>query len=110
MDISKEMIDQTMVLRFSGNLDTNTSEPAQATINSLIDDGVSNLLVNLRDVAFVSSAGLRILLATAKRLNGTDGSLKITNLNETVHEVFEISGFISILSVYGTEEEALKDA
>jgi anti-anti-sigma regulatory factor len=50
------------------------------------------------------------LLATAKRLTGADGSLKISDLNETVHEVFEISGFITILDVYKTEEEALQDA
>lgn len=110
MDISTEQVAQTMVVRLSGNLDTNTSTPAQEALDGLIDDGHTTLLVNLRDTGFVSSAGLRILLATAKRLTKTEGSLKITNLNDTVREVFEISGFISILSVYDTEEAALQDA
>ena len=65
--------------------------------------------MSLRRVGFVSSAGLRILLATAKQLN-VDGFLKVTDLNETVHDVFEISGFNSILDVYKTEEDALQDA
>ena len=110
MDVSIEQVDATTVVRFSGDLDTNTSQGAQEHLNALIDDGKTQLLVSLRKVGFVSSAGLRILLATAKRLTGADGSLKITDLNETVHEVFEISGFITILSVYKTEEEALQDA
>ncbi len=109
MDISTEQIDTTTVVRLSGNLDTNTSGPAHEKLEALIEQGNMHLLVNLRQVAFVSSAGLRILLATAKRLNGTEGSLKISNLNETVNEVFEISGFNSILNVFITEEDALND-
>ncbi len=109
MEISTEQKDSTTVVRMSGNLDTNTSVPAHEKLDALIEDGKTHLLVNLRHVGFVSSAGLRILLATAKRLNGTDGSLKISNLNETVNEVFEISGFNSILNVFVTEEDALND-
>jgi anti-anti-sigma factor len=109
MDISTEHIGGTTVVRFSGNVDTNTSPAAQSSLDELIEGGNTALLVNLRDVAFVSSAGLRVLLATAKRLKKAEGTLKITNLNETVNEVFEISGFSSILDVYPTEEDALND-
>ena len=93
-----------------GELDTNTVRDAEARLNGLLEDGAQKILVNFERLDFVSSAGLRILLATAKRLTGADSSLKISDLNETVHEVFEISGFITILSVYKTEEEALQDA
>ncbi len=110
MDISTEQIGGTMVVRFSGNMDTNTSPAAQPSLEELIEAGSTALLVNLKDVPFVSSAGLRVLLATAKRLNKDAGSLKITDLNETVNEVFEISGFSSILDVYSTEADGLNDA
>ena len=110
MNICKSEIDSTTVFRLEGDLDTNSSPLAEEAFSEAIAGGCSSMLVNLSDVGFVSSAGLRILLATAKRLTGADGSLKITDLNETVHEVFEISGFITILSVYKTEEEALQDA
>ena len=83
MDVSIEQVDATTVVRFSGDLDTNTSQGAQEHLNALIDDGKTQLLVSLRKVGFVSSAGLRILLATAKRLTGADGSLKITDLNNS---------------------------
>jgi anti-sigma B factor antagonist len=63
--------------------------------------------VSLDKVDFVSSAGLRILLATGKRLSGTGGSLRVCGLNETVNEVFEISGFSTILNVFAAETDAL---
>jgi anti-sigma B factor antagonist len=95
------------ILEFEGNLDTNTSPDAEATINELIESGSIMLLANFEKLNFISSAGLRVLLATAKRLRGTGGDLRICALNPTVQEVFDISGFGSILSVYHSESEAL---
>ena len=95
------------VLVFEGNLDTNTSPEAESAINELIDNGSNKLLVNFENLNFISSAGLRVLLATAKKLRGTGGDLRICGLNPTVQEVFDISGFGSILNVSNTESEAL---
>ena len=108
MKLETKTIDQVTVVEMEGNLDTNTSADAQEHINTLIDDGTVKLLVDFAKVDFVSSAGLRVLLATAKRLGGTGGSLRICGLNETVGEVFEISGFSVILNVFGSEAEALE--
>ncbi len=108
MNISTTNIESVAVVRLEGNLDTNTSSDAQESLNQLIDGGTSKILVNLAEVDFVSSAGLRILLVTAKKLSGSGGNLRISNLNETVTEVFEISGFSTILDVFGSEEEALQ--
>ena len=95
------------ILNFVGNLDTNTSPDAESTINGLIADGGQKLLVNFENLNFISSSGLRVLLATAKKLKGTGGNLKICGLNPTVQEVFDISGFGSILDVSKTEADAL---
>jgi anti-anti-sigma factor len=95
------------ILEFEGNLDTNTSPDAEAKLNELIDNGSQKLLINFGKLAFISSAGLRVLLATAKKLKGTGGNLRICALNPTVQEVFDISGFGSILSVSSSESEAL---
>ena len=95
------------ILAFEGNLDTNTSPEAEAKINELIDGGASKLLVNFEQLNFISSAGLSVLLATAQKLGPAGGTLRICALNPTVQEVFDISGFGTILSVTGTEEEAL---
>ena len=95
------------IVAFEGNLDTNTSPEAESKINELIDAGKQKLLVNFEQLNFISSAGLRVLLATVKKLNASGGELRICSLNATVQEVFDISGFITILSVKSTEEEAL---
>jgi anti-sigma B factor antagonist len=107
MQMSKDTRDDVTVVRFEGNLDTNTSEEAQKYLNQTIDDGAAKIVVTFDNVDFVSSAGLRILLATAKRLSGSGGSLRICGLNETVAEVFEISGFNTILDVSATESDAV---
>ena len=95
------------IVAFEGNLDTNTSPEAESKINELIEAGKQKLLVNFEQLNFISSAGLRVLLATVKKLNASGGDLRICSLNATVQEVFDISGFVTILSVKSTEEEAL---
>ena len=100
--------DSVTVVEMDGNLDTNTSVDAQDHLNGLMDDGAAKLLVDFTKVDFVSSAGLRVLLATAKRLGGVGGSLRICGLNETVNEVFEISGFSTILEVFPTRDDAMQ--
>ncbi len=107
MEVTVKEVDEVSVLSFEGNLDTNTAPQAQAQINQLIDGGSSKILINFDELNYISSAGLRVLLATAKKLKTTDGDLKICGLNKTVQEVFDISGFSSILSVVATEEDAL---
>ena len=107
MEISVTESGDVRILSFQGNLDTNTSPQAESEINSLIDAGAQKLLVNFEKLDYISSAGLRILLATAKKLKASAGDLKICGLNETVQEVFDISGFATILSVTKTEDEAL---
>ncbi len=107
MEVTVKEVNEVNVLSFEGNLDTNTAPQAQAQIDELIDGGSSKILINFVDLNYISSAGLRVLLATAKKMKATSGDLKICGLNKTVQEVFDISGFSSILSVVATEEDAL---
>jgi anti-anti-sigma factor len=108
MKITTRRIESVTLVHLAGNLDTESADSAEQTLKGLIDGGTTRILVNLAGVEFVSSAGLRVLLVTAKRLRGTDGALRISNLNEMVNQVFEISGFTAILSVFPTEEAALE--
>ena len=107
MEISVTESGDVRILSFKGNLDTNTSPQAENEINGLIEAGAQKLLVNFEKLDYISSAGLRVLLSTAKKLKASGGDLKICCLNQTVQEVFDISGFATILSVASSEEEAL---
>jgi anti-sigma B factor antagonist/stage II sporulation protein AA (anti-sigma F factor antagonist) len=106
VNINTENKDGVAALRFEGNLDTNTSPQAQEALTAACDAS-EKVLVNFKDLDYVSSAGLRVLLIAAKKLKKTGGQMHICSLNETVNEVFEISGFSSIFSVFGDEDEAL---
>ncbi len=106
--IIREESDITIV-NFTGELDSNTSGDAEEKANELIGGGVTKMIFNFVDLDYMSSAGLRVLLSSAKQLEAVGGELRISNLNEIVQEVFDMSGFSTILSVFGTEEEALTD-
>jgi len=107
MEILEREEGEVRVLSLVGRLDTNTTPDAESQINTLLDSGANKLLINFEKIDYVSSAGLRLLLATAKRMKGSAGDLRICCLNATVQEVFDISGFTSILSVSTAEQEAL---
>jgi anti-anti-sigma factor len=108
MKMTKREADGVTIVSFEGKLDTNTCPEAEAHIKDLLDQGIKKLLVDFKSLDFVSSAGLRVLLASAKRLETSGGELRVCGLNETVHEIFEISGFSVILNVCADEDEALK--
>ncbi len=108
MEITVTVAGEVKVIRIEGRLDTQTSPDAQTQLTQLIDQGETKLVVNFEKLAYISSAGLRILLAAAKQLKGNSGKLRICSLNEVVQEVFDISGFTTILTVTKTEPEALE--
>lgn len=106
MDISNERIGNVDVVSIQGSLDTNTAAQAQGHINPLLEQG-ARIVVDFQGLDYISSAGLRVLLATAKRLKKTGGALRICNPNDMVTEVFEVSGFGSIFDVYADRSKAL---
>ena len=108
MEISDRIAEEVTIVQIEGNLDTNTAPEAQAHFDSLADGGNVRIVVDFGPMNYISSAGLRVLLATAKKLKGMGGQLRMFGLNDTVQEVFEISGFSTIFSVFGTEAEALE--
>jgi anti-sigma B factor antagonist len=107
MDLTTRESGGVTIVGFEGKLDTNTCPDAEVHLEKTLDDGSKKILIDFTKLDFLSSAGLRVLLTTAKRLESSGGELRICALNETVNEIFEISGFSTILSVFGTEQDAL---
>ena len=108
MEISVKTTNEVKVLAFEGRLDTQTFPDAQMQLTQLIEGGDEKILVNLEKLDYISSAGLRVLLAAAKQLKTADGELRICSLNEVVKEIFDISGFTTIFKVFGSDSEALE--
>jgi serine/threonine-protein kinase RsbW len=108
MEINTRTHNDVTVVAFTGNLDSNTSPQAQQALDGILASGGRRLALDFTALDYISSAGLRVLLGTAKRLSGAGGALRLFGLNETVREVFQISGFSTILAVFATEADALK--
>ena len=108
MDIATRTQNDVTIVAFGGSLDSKTSPQAQQALDGICAAGTRKLLVDFTALDYISSAGLRVLLGAAKRLNGAGGALRLFGLNETVREVFQISGFSTILAVFATEAEALE--
>ena len=95
-----------MELSISGRLDAVSAVEADKDFSNVIDAGHENLLVNLGSLDYISSAGLRVLLVVAKRIQQNGGKVVLCSLSPNVREVFEISGFSSIFNIFPTDDEA----
>ena len=108
MDITKRQQGEAWIVAIAGNLDSGTSPRAQQELEAILASGGRKLAVDFSSLDYISSAGLRALLGVAKQLGARGGALRTFGLNQTVREVFDISGFSMILPVFPSEEEALK--
>lgn len=97
MTITKIKNDNFLTLKLEGRLDTTTAPQLESELSENLD-GVTELTIDFAELSYISSAGLRVLLATQKRMN-KQGSMKLINVNEIVMEVFEITGFVDILTI-----------
>lgn len=107
MEITTRTQGEFTIVAIAGNLDSMTSPQAQQALDGVIAGGAKKVGVDFTKLDYISSAGLRVMLGTAKQLMARGGALKTFGLNSTVREVFDISGFSTILAVYATEAEAL---
>lgn len=109
LEVLNKEVNDVIVVDLVGNLDTNTAPEAESNINSHLEAGAKKMIINLGQTKYVSSAGLRVFLATAKKMTASGGAVKLCAANEVVQEILDISGFSSILDVKSTEEDALSD-
>lgn len=107
MQITKLQERDVAILVIEGHLDTKTAKQAEDTINATIDGGASKLCVDFDKLEYISSVGLRVLLSTMKKLKKAGGKLHLCGMNPTVKEVFVISGFSSIFSIFDNRAAAL---
>ena len=108
MTITQTDKDGVMQVSISGRLDAVSAVEADKSFSTILDAGHKNLLFNLTALNYISSAGLRVLLVVAKRIQQDGGKVVLCALSDNVKEVFEISGFSSIFSIFESKDEALK--
>ena len=97
MMIEKLSTDTGITLKIIGRLDTTTAPELEATVDGCLA-GLIDLVMDCSELEYVSSAGLRVILKAQKLMNA-QGTMKVMNVNETIMEVFEITGFADILNI-----------
>ncbi|HTP64104.1 MAG TPA: STAS domain-containing protein [Geobacteraceae bacterium] len=107
MDIRARKETNATVVTISGRLDAVTSPVVEKTLNEMIDGGETRFVADLAGLDYISSAGLRVLLAIAKFLKGKGGLICFANVAGAVREVFDISGFGTIFQMHDSVDGAL---
>ncbi len=97
LNIDKKVDGKNIELVLSGRIDTTTAPELDKAVQEIIGDA-QNLVFNFADIDYISSAGLRVLLTSQKAMN-KQGSMKVIHVNESVMEIFEVTGFSEILSI-----------
>ena len=97
MTISKTQNGTTLNIALEGRLDTTTAPDLEKELKSSLN-GANELVIDFSKLEYISSAGLRVLLSAHKTMSAK-GGLKITNVNDLVMEVFEVTGFSDILTI-----------
>jgi len=97
LKVEKKLEDDKLYVAVEGRLDTITSPDLEKEINESIE-GVKELTIDFEKVEYISSSGLRVLLAEQKVMN-KQGSMKLINVNDTIMEIFEVTGFTDILTI-----------
>ena len=97
MTINKTQNNNELIVAIEGRLDTNTAVQLETEFKASLD-GVETLVLDLEKLAYISSAGLRVLLMAQKVMN-KQGDMIIKNVNEDVMEIFDVTGFVDIFNI-----------
>ena len=98
MTIRKTKKENTLVISLEGRLDSLTASDLKEELKSSLD-GVATLIFDLEELEYISSAGLRVLLMAQKTMDQLSGEMKVCHVNETVAEIFEVTGFSDFLTI-----------
>lgn len=107
MEIIEAKKGDALLIEIVGRLDAATSPALDKKFADVLDGGEKNFVVDMKEMDYISSVGLRVLLVMAKKTKAIQGKVLLCGLQEQVYEVFEISGFTTIFSIFQDQSEAL---
>lgn len=108
LHIELEEIEHRVILRIDGRLDAASAPILERKINSLIEEHHHHLILDFSRIDYLSSAGMRVLLSTTKKLKSKKGDLVLFSVADEVEEVIKMAGFDKILHICSSEKEALQ--
>ena len=97
LNVNKTVENGKAVLTAAGRLDTVTAPELESAVKEILP-GLTDLTIDLKELEYISSAGLRVLLSAQKAMNA-QGTMRVVNVNDTVMEIFDVTGFADILTI-----------
>jgi anti-anti-sigma factor len=110
MDLREERQDQVTALSVKGRIDSTTAAQFGQKLDSVVADPSGRLVVDFRDLEYISSAGFRVLLVAAKRADEAGSRLVLCGLSSKVRQLFDVGGFLDLFSITATRDEAIAAA
>jgi anti-sigma B factor antagonist len=107
MDIIEKRLNEIIIFKLNGNLNSNTSPELEDKIFEAIKNESKNMILDFEDLDYISSAGLRVIMKAAKNLKQSEGMIVLCSMQDYVKEVFEIAGFDAYLPIVSTMDDAL---
>lgn len=107
MEVLQEMHGDILLISLNGRLDTTNFNDVEETMNISIDHSNYKVLVDCTKMDYISSSGLRVLMVTLKKINAQGGKFVICGLQDTIKEIFDISGFATIFTIADDKESGL---
>jgi anti-anti-sigma factor len=107
IDIAEEQNGDITIIGVTGRVDSNTAKSFEETLRGLFKAGRNRVVVDLKHIVYISSAGCRALLVAGHLAKASEGKLALCNMPSEVRHVFELGGLIELFAIYGSREEGL---
>ncbi len=107
MGISAERANGTVIAKADGRIDSSNSREFHSELEAVVADSDAALVLDFEDVVYISSAGMRVILLTAKSLQKSGMKFALCSMNDSIREVFKISGFEKVIEIHISQAEAL---
>jgi anti-anti-sigma factor len=107
VDFAYEQAGDVILVRLAGRLDASAVQPAELSFSQLLTSGTPRIAIDMSELTYIGSAGLRVLLVFAKKVRQSDGKVALFDLVPEVREVFSFSGFDTIFAVHANSAAAI---
>ncbi|OQX87954.1 anti-anti-sigma factor [candidate division KSB1 bacterium 4484_87] len=107
-EVSRRQKNEVEILEIKGYLDAHTAPSLENAIQELIDSDTYQIVINFRDLAYISSAGLGVLMGFIENIREHGGDIKLCEMNEKIYRVFDLLGFPKIYDITEKEEDAVQ--
>ncbi len=108
MVIKQERFENYAIITAEGRLEVNYFDEFKIIIDELVAAGLKNIIIDCKDLFFISSAGLRVIIMTLKEMQKVQGRLMFAALHDNIRSVFVITGYAQLLEIYETTEDAVQ--